>query len=153
MKSQGSSDKNENEKTIPWISFFAKPNVDFRRPQLDLVQNPQNVLLIILLFATTFLLAGGVYNLAENPLPLGYSDQQGYIPIYSGMSNQFLVESLTAGIFFAIGAAGFFLVRYATRYAYDTRSATTIIVLGVGLLVIGILGALIMIQIKITGSI
>ena len=138
---------------MPWISFFAKPNVDFRKPQLDFAQNPQNMVLIILLLATVFLLASGVYNLAENPLPLGYSDQQGYVPIYTGMNNQFLVESLSAGLFFVIGAAGFFLVRYATRYAYDTRSASTIIVIGVGLLVIGIAGALIMIQIKIYGTV
>ncbi|MFW9995026.1 MAG: hypothetical protein ACFFD4_23495 [Candidatus Odinarchaeota archaeon] len=152
MKSQDNDEKAENERKVPWVSFFAKPNVDFRKPQLDFTQNPQNILLTILLLATIFLLAGGVYDLAENPLPLGYSDTSGYIPIYTGMSNQFLVESLAAGLFFVIGATGFFLMRYATRYAYDTRSASTVIVIGVGLLVIGIVGALVMIQIKIYGG-
>ena len=148
MKAEDSDSKSQNGRKVPWISFFDKPGADFRRPQLSFMSNPQNVLLAVLLFATIFLMAGGVYNLTENPLPLGYSQQQGYVPIYTGMSNQFLVESLTAGLFFAIGSVGFFLLRYATRYAYDTRSATTIIVLGVGLLTVGIGGAYIMLQIK-----
>lgn len=153
MNSQENNENDKSGRKVPWISFFAKPDVDFRRPQFDLTQNPQNVLLFLLVFATIFLLAGGVYNLTENPLPLGYSQQQGYVPIYTGISNQFLVESLTAGLFFGIGTAGFYLMRYATRYAYDTGSASTITVIGAGLLVIGIAGALIMLQLKIYGSI
>ncbi|MHA2295295.1 MAG: hypothetical protein ACXAEU_18210 [Candidatus Hodarchaeales archaeon] len=149
MTSQGSDSKREIERERSRFSFFNRSDSDFRGPQIDLIQNPHNVVVIILLFITIFLLAGGVFNLAETPLLMDTSPQGMLIYIYPSMSNQFLIESLAAGFFFAVGAAGFFLMRYATRYAYDTGSATIVMFIGVALVVVGALCALIMIQAKL----
>lgn len=149
MTSQEGRSKNETEEGKSRFSIFSRYNQDFQRPQIDLIQNPHNVIVIILLFITIFLLAGGVFNLAEAPLLMDSTPQGMVIYIYPSMNNQLLIESLAAGIFFAIGTAGFFLIRYATRYAYDTGSATIIMMIGVGLIVVGVIAALLMIQLKL----
>ena len=88
-------------------------------------------------------MAGGLYNLANSPQPMGYSGT-GYVPVYPDMNYQYIVESLSAGIFFAIGTMGIYLMRYATRYAYELRSATSLLALGTLLIFIGIVGAAMM---------
>ena len=135
---------------IPWIQLFRRPKLDFRRPTFELPHRaPQNYLLAFLLLFTIFLLAGGIYNLTENPQPMGYTQQTGFLPVYTALNEQFLLESLAAGIFIAIGAAGLFLIRFATRYAYDTRYATSLLLVGCILIGAGFMGAFIMLERKI----
>lgn len=124
--------------------FLKRPKIEFRNPRLSLPnRDPKNYLLIALVLMTFFLMAGGLYNLANSPQPMGYNER-GYVPVYPDMNYQYLVESLSAGVFFAIGATGIYLMRYATRYAYELRSATSLLALGALLIFIGIVGAAMM---------
>jgi len=70
-------------------------------------------------------------------------------PLYPELSRQFLLESLIATSFFAIGALGFVLLHWSMRYAYDTSYATSLMVLGFIMILIGFIGAQVMITAKL----
>lgn len=135
---------------LPWIPLVKLPRMDFRRPKIQMPHNaPHQYITILLVLFSSFLLAGGIYNLAEtNVLPLGFTSS-GYQPIYPGLNDQFLVESFSILIFIILGTAGFFLIRQTTDAAKEGRPATFMLVLGSGLLIISIISAVLMIQLKI----
>ncbi|MHA2363144.1 MAG: hypothetical protein ACXAC7_04250 [Candidatus Hodarchaeales archaeon] len=149
---EGITDKEKlSQIQLPWISFLAKPQMNFRTPKIDLPHRaPHQYIAGLLVLTSLFLLAGGIYNITENPLPLGFT-QQGYMPIYTSLNDQFLIESLSALVFIGLGAAGFYLMRYPTqqKYGTDMRSATFILVMGIVLLLISLAATVIMLQIKI----
>lgn len=142
---------------LPWMPFLARPQMNFRLPKFspsDIIRAPQKYMAGLLVLISLFLLAGGIYDLAESPLPLGFTDA-GYQPIFTGLNNQFLIESLSAIIFIGLGAAGFYLMRFPADQHYGTnaRSSTFILVLGALLLLIGVMATFMMLQVKLTGSI
>lgn len=141
---------------LPWMSVIAKPQMSFRMPKITLssLTSPKRYTAGFLVFTSLFLLAGGIYNLAETPLALGFTTA-GYQPIFTSLNDQFLVESLSAIVFIGLGAAGFYLIRYPTtqRQGSDTRSTTFILVMGTMLTFIGLTATIIMLQIKIYGGI
>ncbi len=135
---------------LPWIPIFRKPRMKFELPTVRLPhRTPQNYIIGLLLLFSLFILAGGLYDLAENPPPIGATETS-IEPIYrQSLNEQFLIESLAAGVFIGIGVGGFFLLRYATRYAYDPRYATSLLVLGIILMLVGLAGTTLMLDQKI----
>ena len=116
---------------LPWIPGFKKPTIDFRVPDIELpYEAPHKYILAFILFVTVFILAGGLYNLTEQPLPMGQTATQ-LVPVFKSTSEQFLVESLIAGLFFGIGSGGLYLIHYSTRFAYDVRTSITLLILGI----------------------
>lgn len=95
------------------------------------------------------MIGGGVYDLLERPPPMGIGQYQVPQPLYPELSRQFLLESLIATSFFAIGALGFVLLHWSMRYAYDTSYATSLMVLGFIMILIGFIGAQVMITAKL----
>ena len=92
------------ESQLPWVPGFKKPTIDFRRPNFALpYEAPHKYLILVILLATIFILAGGIYNLTENPLPMGQTETA-LVPIFTSSSEQFLIESLIAALFFGLGA-------------------------------------------------
>ena len=148
-KQQLETDTEDSQSSrVPWIPGLKKPVVMFKRPDFALpTEAPQKYVLALLLFFTVFLLAGGIYNLAENPLPMGQTEG-GLVPVFKLDSEQFLIESIIAGLFIALGAAGLFLVRYSTRFAYDARTSLTLLSLGIVLVIISLGGILVMYDFK-----
>lgn len=134
---------------MPWVPGFKKPSIDFRIPDIELpYEAPQKYLLAVLLFLVLFLLAGGLYNLTESPLPMGQTTTR-LIPVFQSSSEQFLIESFIAGMFFALGSGGFYLVRYSTRFAYDLRTSLTLIITGIVLVLIATGGILVLYDFKV----
>jgi len=134
---------------IPWVPVFKKPSIDFRIPDIELpYEAPQKYLLAVLLFLVVFLLAGGLYNLTESPLPMGQTTSR-LMPVFQSSSEQFLIESIIAGLFFALGSGGFYLVRYSTRFAYDLRTSLTLIIIGIVTVLIASGGILVLYDFKI----
>ena len=138
----------EKTQGIPWIPGFKRPSIDFRIPEIELpYEAPHKYLLAITLFVVVFILAGGIYDLAENPLPMGQT-ANALVPIFQSSSEQFLVESLIAALFFGIGAGGLFLIHYSTRFAYDIRTSLTLLFLGIVLTIIATGGTIVMYDFK-----
>ena len=135
---------------FPWIPGFHRPPFQFKRPTIRITtEMPENYILIALLILVFFLIGGGVYDLLERPPPMGIGQYQVPQPLYPELSRQFLLESLIATSFFAIGALGFVLLHWSMRYAYDTSYATSLMVLGFIMILIGFIGAQVMITAKL----
>lgn len=133
---------------LPWIPGLKKPTIDFRIPDIELpYEAPQKYLLAVILLVTVFTLAGGLYNLTENPLPMGQTANQ-LVPIFRSSSEQFLVESLIAMLFFGLGAGGLYMIRYSTRFAYDVRTSVTLLVVGIILTIVAAGGTVAMYDFK-----
>lgn len=134
---------------MPWVPGLKKPAIDFRMPDIALpYEAPQKYILAIILFTTVFILAGGIYNITENPLPMGQT-ANALVPVFRSSSEQFLVESLIIALFFGLGAGGLYLIHYSTRFAYDVRTSVTLLLLGVVLTIIATGGVFVMYDFKI----
>ncbi|UCG00923.1 MAG: hypothetical protein JSW11_15065 [Candidatus Heimdallarchaeota archaeon] len=137
---------------VPWIKGLKKPLIDFTIPTIELpYEAPHKYLLGIILCAVIFLLGGGIYNLAETPLPMGQTPE-GIIIIFPELSEQFLIESLIASLFIGLGAGGCYLIWFTTRFAYDTRTSLTLLIIGITLTLIAAGGILVMYDHKIKVS-
>lgn len=134
---------------LPWIPLVKLPRMDFRRPKIQMPHNaPHQYITILLVVFSSFLLAGGIYDLAEkNVLPLGFT-QSGYEPIFPGLNDQFMVESFSIFIFVLLGTIGIFLIKRTTDAAKEGRPASTMLVLGTILLFLSVLSTVMMIQLK-----
>ena len=130
---------------FPWISGFHRPAFKFKMPDLRvLTEVPENYILVGLLGLVFLLIGGGVYNLLEKPPPMGIAPYNTPQLLYPELSRQFLLESLIATFFFAIGAVGFVLLHRSMRHAYDTSYATSLMFLGFVMILIGFIGAQVM---------
>ena len=72
------------------------------------------------------------------------------VPVFKSSSEQFLVESLIAGLFIGIGTGGLYLIRYSTRFAYDDRTSITLFILGIILTLVATGGVNVMYDFKTT---
>lgn len=141
-------EKEGNLPRLPWIPGLKKPSFDFRIPDIELpYEAPHKYLLAFILILIIFLLAGGIYNLTEQPLPMGQTTTQ-LVPVFKSSSEQFLVESLIAGLFIGIGTGGLYLIRYSTRFAYDVRTSVTLLILGIILTLVATGGTVVMYDFK-----
>ena len=151
MQNKKTIKSGENSKKlprVPWIKVLKKPAISFSIPTIELpYEAPRKYLLGITLFVIVFLLAGGIYNITETPLPMGQTSQE-LVPIFPSLSEQFLVESLIAGLFIGLGAGGFYLMWYSTRFAYDPRISITLLTLGIILIVTASIGIFVMYEYK-----
>ncbi len=148
MSKKENNQEETKESSIPWIPGFKRPTIDFKRPNFELpYEAPHKYIIFVILLSTIFILAGGIYNLTENPLPMGQTSSA-LVPVFQSPSEQFLIESLIAGLFFGLGAGGLFMIRYSTRFAYDVRTSITLLILGITLTIIAAGGTVIMYDFK-----
>ncbi|MFX1249917.1 MAG: hypothetical protein ACFFBQ_21210, partial [Promethearchaeota archaeon] len=121
-----------------------KPEIDFTIPRIELpYEAPHKYLLGGILGAIIFILGGGIYNLAETPLPMTQTSEE-VIIIFPELNEQFLIESLIASLFIGLGAGGCYLIWYSTRFAYDTRTSMTLLIIGIIVTLIAAAGLLLM---------
>ena len=149
MSKKQPEQERESSSRLPWVPGLKKPAIDFSIPDFELpYEAPYKYLLAALLFVVVFVLAGGIYNIAENPLPMGQTSSA-LVPVFKSSSEQFLLESLIAALFFAIGSGGFYMIRYSTRFAYDIRTSLTLLILGILLALIASGGTFVLYDFKI----
>lgn len=148
LSKKETKEQQAKESQVPWISAFKKPTIDFRRPNFALPNEaPHKYIIIAILIATIFILAGGIYNLTENPLPMGQTETA-LVPIFKSPSEQFLVESLIVSLFYGLGTGGLFMIRHSTRFAYDVRTSITLLILGIILTLVAAGGTVVMYDYK-----
>lgn len=92
---------------------------------------------IITVSVSFFLMAGGIYNIMIQPL-VAYIDQAGRITSFYpfGITDQFLLESVIIMIFYAMGFAGFLAAYRSTKYAYNPRQAYRFLLVGCALIIL-----------------
>ncbi len=112
------------------------------------IRPPIAFTIALLTLVSIFLLAGGVYNIMMKPLVLLPRASGFPIFYYYGLHEQTWFESLAAIILLIIGMAGMFVSYKSTRYAYKPRQATTLLLIGVALLLISFVGCEYIIMLK-----
>jgi len=92
---------------------------------------------VLAVAASLFLLGGGVYDLLEKPL-LAIVAAGGRIITYYpySINEQFLVESILIMIGLAIGVVGLLLTYQSTKYAYRSRQAYRLLLVGCVMIII-----------------
>ena len=87
--------------------------------------------------ASIFLFGGGVYDLLIQPLVAIVASGGRIITFYPfGLTEQFLLGSITIMIFYAIGVVGFLIAYRSTKYAYNPRLAWRFLLVGIALLLV-----------------
>ena len=93
----------------------------------------------IVLF-TAFIAGGGIYDLLDNPITI-LPGPKGWISIHPYMSEQTLNESILSMIFTILVFAGLLSSYRSTQVAYDPKRATTMLILGIALILLGLSGS------------
>lgn len=134
--------------SLIWMPILRQPKMSFRAPKLQLPHRaPHQYIIAILVLLAVFLLAGGIYDVSQPTLTLGFTSQ-GYQPIYPGIDSQFIVESFSIAIFLLLGTVGLVLIKQATTTVQDARPANFMLALGIGFLILSLAAAIMMIYIK-----
>jgi hypothetical protein len=104
------------------------------------IMNAKPSLLIVGLVVVAFslfLMAGGIYDIIEQPDIAGFSSTGGIISFFPyGITQQLLLESVIVMIFYGMGFAGFLVAYRSTKYAYDPRQAYRFLLVGCVLVLI-----------------
>ena len=92
---------------------------------------------VLVVAASLFLLGGGIYDILEKPLFAIVSAGGRIITYYPyRLNDQFLAESISVMVFYAIGVVGFLLTYQSTKYAYRPRQAYRLLLVGCVLAVV-----------------
>jgi hypothetical protein len=94
------------------------------------------VVAIVIVAFSIFLLAGGIYDILEQPLSvIPFGRRVLFFYPYT-LQAQAVVESLGVMIAYAMGVAGILLMYQSTKYAYKPRQAYIMLLTGVVLILI-----------------
>jgi hypothetical protein len=139
---------------FPWIKTFRKPQISFRMPKITRPTRVPHLLVTIgMIFSTVLMMAGALYNLSPDSegryvKPMGFNNMNQPVLVHPELNDQFLIESLVAAIFFAIGVLGFMLVHYSAVIKENTHSVTSILIVGLSLIAIATFAGLLMLKDK-----
>ncbi len=93
------------------LGIIKIPRVNLHLERITLpFEAPEKYIAAVTIFACIFLLAGGIYDISENPLAIG-GRQSRFLAVYPGLNAQFLIESIGVALLIAIGAFGFYILR------------------------------------------
>ena len=94
------------------------------------------IVAIIITAFSLFLLAGGVYDILEQPLAaIPYGKTILFYYPYT-LAAQAVIESIGVMIAYAMGAIGLLLMYQSTKFAYKPRQAFMLLVSGIALILI-----------------
>jgi len=90
---------------------------------------------------------GGIYDLLDGP-PTILRGPQGYIAVRGSVQDQTLMESVLVMFLTVLVFAGFFVSYRSTQIIYDSRRATTMLILGISLILLGLSGGYYLLALK-----
>ncbi|MEA2070871.1 MAG: hypothetical protein U9O98_06220 [Asgard group archaeon] len=136
---------------LPFVPIVRRPDYQLRFVKLKMPTTiPIQLIMVVILVGLLFIYIGGFYDIAQDPLAFGSDQNDQPVVITSQLNHQFLVEGMAAGILMFIGALGFFLIHYATQYAYSPKNATILLIVGIGVVIIAWVAITFMLGEKLT---
>ncbi|MEM1586755.1 MAG: hypothetical protein QXX99_00115 [Candidatus Bathyarchaeia archaeon] len=96
------------------------------------------ILVVILLIATIFLIGGGIY-ITFMPREVVTAYYRGLIMVYPGLYDQTLAEGAAVILTYALGTAGLMLIYRSARFRHNPGRASLLIKIGVILLIVSII--------------
>jgi hypothetical protein len=106
---------------------------------------------VVVLGLAIFLFAGGVYDIVNKPLPAYYGNSRFYF-LYPALSEQFIFDTVVAGILFLFGTVGLLTIYQSSKHAYSPRQAYMTLVVGGMLLLLAYVFLEYFIYIKFIGA-
>ena len=91
---------------------------------------------VLVVAASLFLLGGGIYDILEKPLFAIVASGRIITYYPYDVNAQFLVESIIVMVIYAIGIVGFLLTYQSTKYAYSSRQAYRLLLVGCILIIV-----------------
>ena len=128
---------------IPSISRRVKRLVsDLRYRSKTRLRVPLTLVTVSIVLFTTFIVGGGIYDLLDDPLTFWVSPGSGRVySVHGRMGEQTLNESLLSMVFTVLIFSGLFSSYRSTQFAYDSKRATTMLILGIALILLGLSGS------------
>jgi hypothetical protein len=127
---------------------------DLKRMPTTKVKVPFALVSLSIILFSAFVIGGGIYDLLDNP-PVIVPGPRGWIAVYPVMQEQTLNESILSMFFTLLIFSGMFSAYRSSQIAYDSKRATTMLVIGITLILLGLLGShyiLILKRMAIRGS-
>ncbi len=120
---------------LPWKAQRAVSNLGyslriFRAPTARRMKPSTTFSLLIVLAFTGFILAGGIYDILEQPISLLPTATGWSVLIKGTLGQQTLNESMIAAFLYLLGFLGLYMLLRSTRYAYRPRNAYLLLILG-----------------------
>jgi hypothetical protein len=113
---------------------------------------PSNLLIPTLAIAVAvFLFAGGVYDLIQRPLAAVFYNNQ-FLFLNPYLTEQFVSDSILAGIIYSLGVIGLIIVYQSTKYVYKPRQAYMMLMIGLTLALLAYIFLELAIQAKLSGG-
>ena len=112
------------------------------------VRVPLALITASIVFFTVFIVGGGIYDLLDNPLVI-VAGPQGWISIHPLLSEQTLNESILSMLFNLLIFIGLFASYRSTQVTYDSKRATTMLVMGIAFILLGLSGSHYLLRIKL----
>jgi len=106
---------------------------------------------LVVLGVAIFLFGGGIYDIVNHPLPAVYYQGHFYF-LYPSLSDQFVFDTVVAGILFLFGFVGLLTIYQSSRHAYSPRQAYMTLVVGAVLILLAYLFLEYFIHLKLTGG-
>jgi hypothetical protein len=120
------------------VKWFTSLGFTLRRAYWRILAAKPSIFIvaIIVTAVSLFLLAGGIYDLLEQPLSaIPWGTRVLFFYPYT-LQAQAVIESVGVMIAYALGAAGILLMYQSTKYAYKPRQAFMMLLSGVILILV-----------------
>jgi len=119
------------------VKWFASLGFTLRRTYWRILAAKPSIFIVaaIVTAFSLFLLAGGIYDILEQPLSaISWSGR--VLFFYPYLQAQVIIESAGVMVAYAMGVAGILLMYQSTKYAYKPRQAFMMLLSGVILILI-----------------
>ena len=117
--------------SVWWPRFIVKPQVRLSRPRFGMPARPPDIIIFGAVFiAMLFILGGNIYTMVRSPPAIAGSADGTPIVIAPGIDLQLGLEGLVASVVVCLGAVGFGLLYYSSKYIFQPGYATRLMIMG-----------------------
>ncbi|MHA1300296.1 MAG: hypothetical protein ACTSO9_12815 [Candidatus Helarchaeota archaeon] len=140
---RNSRNEKPSKRRLLWPEkIIHKPRLKFELPRAPKIPVPSRDIVFgffLILFA--FLIAGFLYDITRNTIPLNYKQEdqtKRIIPqfFWVDMHEQFAIEGIIASVVIMIGAFGVIFIYQSTKNFYRPNSAYAYLAVGVALIIL-----------------
>ena len=113
---------------------------DLRHRSKTRLKVPLTLVTASIVLFTTFIVGGGIYDLLDNPQAI-VPGGRGWVAVSPYMDKQTINESILSMVFTVLIFVGLLSSYRSTQVAYDSKRATTMLILGIALILLGLSGS------------
>ncbi|MFQ6053315.1 MAG: hypothetical protein ACE5OO_03670 [Candidatus Bathyarchaeia archaeon] len=132
---------------IPSMGRRAKRLLSGIRHRRTGLRVPKTMVAAAVVLFTAFMVGGGIYDLLDNP-PAILPGPRGFISVHPLLNEQTLNESILSMVLTVFVFMGMLTAYRSTQIPYDSKRATTTLILGISLIILGLAGSYYLVLLK-----